>query len=291
MFILLFCFVSLTIFSQSSVYKPFCNNPSWTTAFTSFGGTTFEAYQYQIDSTILGFVYKKIKNLASPFNYLLFREDVGLKRIYQYDVVNSLEYIYVDFALNVGNTFNVNANGGVTSTTVTLKDSMLINGCYHNVMYFSTNPGFPVYYIFVEGILSNVNPLNPFVWGGDPVVNLVCECHNGQTYYYDNGGSFNNFTCYLTCTPATQCSVVNSINELGDSKEKLIISPNPSSKLIFIKSEIDLMEKKYIVFDYAGQEVLSGRYNSDEGIDINKIESGIYILRVNNSFIKFIKAD
>jgi len=292
LFILLFCSISLTIISQSSVYKPFCNNPSWTTGFTNFGGTGYETFQYQNDSTIGTHTYKKIKNIASPFNYVLFREDAAFKRLYQYDITTSADYLFIDFSLNVGNTFTVIANGGAYSVTVTVKDSVLINGCYHNSLSLNTipPPNF-VGYRFTEGILSDVNPLNPYVWGGDPYVHVVCECHNGQTYYYDDGGVFNNYTCYLTCTPATQCSIVNSISELIDSKERPVTFPNPSSNLIFIKSELDLSDKKFVVFDYTSREVLSDKYNSHKGIDIYSLKSGIYTLNVNNSFMKFIKID
>lgn len=162
----------------------------------------YETYQYQKDTIIIGNTYKKVKDVNSS-KFALFREDILLKKVYQFSITNAQEYLYMDFALNVGNGFNVNINGTITTTTVTIKDSMLINGSYHNK--FTLSPSSGINYDFTEGILSIKNPLDPWYWGGEPQVYMVCECHNGQFYYYDTGG-FNNWNCNLTCTS------INGIN-------------------------------------------------------------------------------
>lgn len=196
-----------------------------------------------------------------------------------------MEYIYIDFNLNVGSTFGLSFGNtlSVMTTSVSVKDSMIINGVYHNYLEFPMNP--PVYlsgFRFIEGILAFSNPMYPHFHPGDPQTELVCECKNGQ-YYFNNVNSF--YTCQVSCIP-TRIIERDFVNI-----EKLFVSPNPSNSLIFIKSEIDLTKKKYAVFNYAGQEILSGKYNSEKGIEIYSLGSGIYTLSLNNSFMKFIKID
>lgn len=276
--------IQFNIYSQSSVYKPFCNNPSWTTGYTSFGGTTYETYQYQLDTVIGIHTYKKIQKTSSPFDFSLFREDVAQKKVYQYDVTNSIDYLYFDFNLSIGNTFTVIANGGANTTTVTTKDSMLINGCYHNTISLNTiSPPNFVGFIFTEGILSQINPINPFFWGGDPYVHVVCECHSGQSYYYDNGGSINNFSCYLTCTPAATCSIVNSINELK-KKNTIDVYPNPNTGMAIINlKDAGITSMTLKVYDVYGRVVFEDKVTdvSDKNYELNvDIKSGIYFVEV-----------
>lgn len=80
LFILLFSCISLTIFSQSSIYKPFCDNPSWTTVTGNFGLVNYSSYQYELDSTIGLNSYKKIRGVNNPSSYVLLREDISLKK-------------------------------------------------------------------------------------------------------------------------------------------------------------------------------------------------------------------
>ncbi len=283
LFILLFCILSLTIFSQSSVYKPFCDNPSWTTVTGNFGLINYTSYQYELDSTIGLNSYKKIRGVNIPSSYVLLREDIPLKKIYRFDITNSVEYLFIDFNLNVGSTFGLSFGNSlsVMTTSVSVKDSILINGQYHNYLEFPMNP--PVYlsgFRFIEGILAFSNPMYPRFHPSDPQTELVCECKNGQ-YYYNNPNSF--YMCQVSCIP-TKIAENNFVNE-----KSFNVFPNPSVNLIFIKGEIDLRGKKYVIFDYTGKEVLSNNYNSEKGIDVYSLKSGIYTLSVSNSFMKFIK--
>lgn len=276
--ILLLCSFSLTLFSQASIYKPFCNNPSWTTAYTSFGGTGYATFQYQSDTTIGIYTYKKITHNTSPFIFALFREDTVLKRVYQYDIPNSLDYLYIDFNLNIGNTFTVTiVNGPVVSTTVTAKNSVLINGSLHNALFLSS-PGSFFGYKFVEGILSDVNPLNPYFSGGDPVVTLACMCHNNQFYY-----SYDSLSCGLNCSNPV------ALKEIQNVKNTIRLFPNPSAQIINLESNLSLEGKKYFIQDYTGKDISNGVFHAISGVDILGLSNGIYFLSINNTFLKFIK--
>jgi hypothetical protein len=266
----------LTSNAQSSVYKPFCNNPSWTVVATNFGMSSYTTYQYQIDTIIGIHTYKKIKDVNSSA-FALFREDAAQKKVYQYDITNSLEYLYIDFNLNYGDPFNLTLGGSVYSLTVCTKDSMLINGCYHNKIVLS-NDGCFVRYNFVEGILSDVNPINPFTWPGDPQVWTTCECHNGQFYYTYLGSPFAPFNCNLTCSPEVACSVVNEIMEF--SANLLSVYPNPTSgKLKLISQNLKEKESCMIkITDMLGREVKQLKFEDE--IDVTELEKGIYFVAI-----------
>lgn len=274
--VLLLSLIAISGFCQSSVYKPFCNNPSWTVVSTNFGISSYVTYQYQSDTTIGSYTYKKIHDMAGS-SFVLFREDVSQKKVYQYDLTNSADYLYIDFNLNYGDPFNLTLGGSVYSLTVCAKDSMLINGCYHNKVVLSDNGCF-VRYSFVEGILSDVNPLYPFAWPGDPQTWTTCECHNGQFYYTNLGSPWAPFNCYLTCSPEVTCNSSVGINE-SEKQKNFEVHPNPTNSLIHIKmpqrnTSADVYHVK--VVDVLGKEILNEPYK--EELDISPLEKGIYFL-------------
>ena len=279
--IIIFCLISLTIFSQSSVYKPFCKNPSWTISIMDFGGTQCYSMQYQLDTIIGPYAYKKIINLSQPQYYALFREDSTLKRVYQYDKVNFTEYLYIDFNLVVGNIFPIHIGNSIYTSTVVTKDSILINGVYHNNLVFSDPTSAQPYqgYNFTEGVLSFINPLSPNLFYGDPVVRLASECHNGQ-FYFKNDSS----NCNLSCNGLSA-----SIQQISLYQVAYEIHPNPSTSIIKIETATNIEDKSYLILDYTNKEILRGRFNSKNEIDVLNLPSGIYFLNIGTHYIKFIK--
>ncbi|MES2515623.1 MAG: T9SS type A sorting domain-containing protein [Bacteroidota bacterium] len=282
-------FAQLNIYSQASVYKPFCNNPSWTVVSTNFGVSNYTTYQYQTDTIIGAHTYKKTKDVSSSA-FALFREDPSQKKVYQYDVTNSTDYLYIDFSLNYGDPFTLNLGGSVYSLTVCTKDSMLINGCYHNKVSLSNNGGF-ISYNFVEGILSEINPIYPFRWPGDPQVWTTCECHSGQFYYTDFGSPFSPFSCNLTCTPEVPCPAVSNIDELM-SHLMYSVHPNPAISVLNITDELNQLQNATIeVKNCLGQVVLSTPFTKQ--LNISDLTTGIYFFTVQNKggkkTVKFVK--
>jgi hypothetical protein len=251
--------------------------------------SAYETYQYQTDTIIGSYSYKKIKNVNSS-SFALFREVAAQKKVYQYDLANSMDFLYIDFNLNYGDSFNLTIGGSVYSLTVCTKDSMLINGCYHNKVNLSNNGGFNSYN-FVEGILSEINPLNPFRWPGDPQVYTTCECHNGQFYYDNLGSPFAPFSCNLSCTPPTPCSVINSQEDL-ESYLQFTIYPNPISSVVNIEdSQNELHTAKIDIKNILGESVHNSSFISQ--IDLAHLPPGVYFLTIRTGYklntIKFIK--
>ena len=71
--------MKLALNAQSSVYKPFCNNPSWTVVTENFGMASYTTYQYQTDTIIGTYSYKKSKDISGS-SFVLFREDIAQKK-------------------------------------------------------------------------------------------------------------------------------------------------------------------------------------------------------------------
>jgi hypothetical protein len=248
----------------------------------------YTTYQYQLDTIIGTHTYKKTKDVNSS-SFALFREDAPQKKVYQYDITNSLDYLYIDFNLNYGDPFNLTLGGSVYSLTVCTKDSMLINGCYHNKVNLSNNGGY-ISYNFVEGILSEINPINPFRWPGDPQVWTTCECHSGQFYYTYLGSPFSPFSCNLTCNPEVPCSFANGIKEF--SENYLDVYPNPTNSVLnIIDKQNQFLNATVEIRNNLGQIVFNSSF--DPQIDIANLSEGMYFLIVqdkNNQWIhKIIK--
>ena len=72
----------------------------------------------------------------------------------------------------------------------------------------------------------------------------------------------------------------NLINNIG-----IKIYPNPSSNILHISSEVDVVELK--ILDLNGKIILNPLPSNK--VDISSLKNGIYLLKVNNSFIKVLK--
>lgn len=268
-----------TNYSQTSIYKPFCDNPSWTSVTTNFLGSSYNNLQYELDTVISGNTYKKIRGINNTSYYVLFREDISQKKIYRYDRVHSSEFLYINFNLAVGDSFDI-CLGDVTvidTKTVTVKDSMLINGVYHNYIDFKLN----LYggYKFIEGILSDRNPLTAYYDSGDPVYNLACICKAGIPYYQPLPTH-----CQISCLPT-------KIDEKIEFNDKSQIYPVPSFDKIYLSNSLLLHNATYEILDNVGGKIVTGLYNSSEGINIKQFVNGIYLLKIKSGQYKFIKTE
>ena len=124
---------------------------------------------------------------------------------------------------------------------------------------------------------------------------------NGQTYYMSNISfkdveidgvclESKNVTEFINIDAATTrdiqfkgCTQIVLSNELP--AEMLVVYPNPSSDLIFIKNISE--DSKLDLFNSSGRKILSQKGNQ---INISSFPSGIYILNVNESKrVKLVK--
>ncbi len=100
-----------------------------------------------------------------------------------------------------------------------------------------------------------------------------------------------------TTTPTTiPVSIIRKITfssalastTFGESENNLVLYPNPSSDVFRIKSDLN-EELKIYIYSLQRQLVHQGIYQSDEDINVSNLSSGLYLVQVNGSTIKFIK--
>ncbi len=71
--------------------------------------------------------------------------------------------------------------------------------------------------------------------------------------------------------------------------QRLTIYPNPVGKALFITNGERFDGASYEVADMTGRLVLRGSYNASEGINVEELADGIYLLRMGNVTGRFVK--
>ena len=71
--------------------------------------------------------------------------------------------------------------------------------------------------------------------------------------------------------------------------QRLTIYPNPVGKALFITNGERFDGTAYEVADMTGRLVLRGSYNASEGINVEELADGIYLLRIGNVTGRFVK--
>jgi alpha-tubulin suppressor-like RCC1 family protein len=69
--------------------------------------------------------------------------------------------------------------------------------------------------------------------------------------------------------------------------DAVVISPNPASNELYVDGAKN--NTQYFITDMAGRLVLSGVYENNKAIPINKLLSAVYFLKIDNEVYKFIK--
>lgn len=83
----------------------------------------------------------------------------------------------------------------------------------------------------------------------------------------------------------------NSIDEVSKNANNFAIYPNPATNQLFIESDF-LEDSEYSVINLLGKEVISGRINGKiELVDVSILPPNVYILRIANKTVKFIKTN
>ena len=84
---------------------------------------------------------------------------------------------------------------------------------------------------------------------------------------------------------------VTSVDETQTHENSFNIYPNPSINQLFIESDF-LEDSEYSIINLLGKEVISGRINGKiELVDVSTLPPNIYILRIANKTVKFIKTN
>lgn len=155
---------------------------------------------------------------------------------------------------------------------------------------------------FIDTLWLGDTPLKKYVCSCDST-NYVIEgvgCHRGflSRYFCSTGIESNtNLLCYQkdgylidVAPPGRSCELVVSSEEQTKVKNEgeINIYPNPARDIIFVNSgsEIDFIE----IYDYLGRLMLSrSQWNFNNGIDLNALPSGAYLLLAYSGEKRIVK--
>ncbi len=83
----------------------------------------------------------------------------------------------------------------------------------------------------------------------------------------------------------------NSVDEISKNANNFAIYPNPAKNQLFIESK-NLEDCEFSIFNLLGEKVISGKLNGNiETINISFLPSNVYVLRIANETVKFIKSN
>ena len=83
----------------------------------------------------------------------------------------------------------------------------------------------------------------------------------------------------------TLSNIVSTVQKTG---QKLIVSPNPVSEKLFIRSDTEGVQV-YTIFDIFGKLMQSGNFIREKDIVIQDLPKGIYLLHVGSEVVRFVK--
>lgn len=276
------------VFSQNYVSFP-TDTAHWNCLFwhqwePSFYLLTNYQYQQQGDTVLKGKSYKKIytKLLDTPSTYQYLgglREDTEKQlfffpadihcgppvsnHIFPHDTAEQLLYTFNN--LSVG--MNLPIISGNNTFHVAAIDSVLVGNKYRKRYEIHGSCMFgPEYWI--EGIGSTKDLLAPFTYEFEWTYYTLC--YADTTTYYINGP-------YGSQT----CQYLIHINVKDNEPDKIMVSPNPATDFIYIKTPSVNTTFEAIIFNIQGQVLLrKGITASTAELDIRQLESGIYYLQL-----------
>ena len=121
-----------------------------------------------------------------------------------------------------------------------------------------------------------------------------------QPSYLDTNIEFNVQYCYnfapvneRYCEGKWSTTNCYTMLELGvkdaESSQPLAIYPNPAKKALFLTNGERYENIPYEITDVTGRMVLQGNYNAAEGINVGNLAKGVYLLRIENRYRRFVK--
>ena len=86
------------------------------------------------------------------------------------------------------------------------------------------------------------------------------------------------------------CSPLSSVNNISQNQSLFTVYPNPAKSQITVKVAALLLGSDYIIYDYTGKSVLSGKIISEDSlIELGNLSGGIYLLSVGENMNKTFK--
>ncbi|WP_420572298.1 T9SS type A sorting domain-containing protein [Kordia sp.] len=195
------------------------------------------------------------------------------------DVYESNGAIYV--ATTEG--LSISTDGGTTFTNKTTADGLAGNLC--RGVYESDGT---TYVATSGGGLSIISPIiTPLVGGTSATLTLnnVQLADDGSQYFVEVFNTSCNVQSNLVTLTVDETLGVDTNTIL----EKLSLYPNPTHNVLAITGLKET--KEYVIYDIQGSEILQGKITNNQPIHIEKLQSGVYFLKLKDveNVFKFIK--
>ena len=85
--------------------------------------------------------------------------------------------------------------------------------------------------------------------------------------------------------------LLTSVDEFTENENNFVIYPNPASNQLIIKSK-NHVKQAFSIINLLGEKIVSGTLNGQiEALDISSLSPNIYIIRIDNESVKFVKTD
>ncbi|MFI5142077.1 MAG: T9SS type A sorting domain-containing protein, partial [Bacteroidia bacterium] len=280
----------LQVNAQTNVYHPFPNIYSdWhlsETQYPSSGTTGSLSYSYIYyvsgDTLVNSLNYKKVNYLnqgqcycpPTPLNQIFtggtynfaYRNDSANKKVYILPLNNTVEKLWYDFNLNIGdtlkNTYSTGgANPGIT-IIVNAIDSVLTCNNYYKRFSCSCSPTYPFGPIYLT---ERVGFSTHFI---NETVSNNCTMEPFQLYSTDAWS--------IDACP-NGLGIKSNINA-----NIIALYPNPAQNNFTV--EVSSNEKQTLfIFDINGKQVLLQTINGTTNIDAGNLSAGVYNLSITNN--------
>ena len=255
------------------------SSATWTVA--SLGWMSYYAnntYSITGDTTINSSIYKSIyvtnDSIFNPLEANYFCAVRELNNKWFFVPANSTkEFMLYDFNVKKGDTVTINNPwvAGEMDLIVFDVDSIEVNGGLYNLEYYLSPSRFFISDHWIKGVGSTQGLHLSGLRMLDAGYQLLCF-HRNDTLVYLNSPDG---TCgYLT-------TGINSNSLISDIK----LSPNPVSNQLSIISNHDLVVELY---NSLGKKVIS---SDRKFIDVSDLVDGVYIAKIFDSKMKFIKTE
>lgn len=120
------------------------------------------------------------------------------------------------------------------------------------------------------------------------LTNVVGETN--QTFYPKTSGTYAVIVTYNGCSDTSNCFVFNApVGIDNKSNQGINIYPNPCKETIAIKGLSTFSESIVEIYNTSGQLILNTYIKGNETIIITTLPQGIYLLKLNNSYQRFVK--
>lgn len=256
---------------------------TWTIASVGWGSYfANETFEITGDTTINSTIYKSVYTTKdSIYNPLISNYFCAMResnnKWYFIPADSTKEFMLYDFDVQKGDVVTINNPWccGVSQLNVFDVDSIELNGSYYKIIeigFYDKPSGQP--YIFdhwIEGIGSTMG----FYLSGlnimDSGSQLLCF-HINDTLIYLN-------------SPDGTCGYLSTGIKKNSSISELKLSPNPVFDKLSIISDFDFQIE---IYDYLGKKIIS---SDKKQIDVSYLVKGIYIVKIFDPKMKFIKSE